>query len=217
MCNSQFLFWELKDEKFVRDDSSEPSGPNQIKGDSPHRARPHPGMLDLAHAHAEPRPRMRTQVLFWTSLAPNLVQLPHPVFGSTMQLSSLLYPKTPVPCLRDPPRARLPAGLPRLSPSPFHRHSRLRCSGTPSQTQALTTGRVTAWPSGRQSRDWHTGSFLHALQQESWKDGPFREGRGSSQLESEPAPNPLLSQPPTTELHWLLGTSTWTWGWKYLG
>ena len=84
-------------------------------------------------------------------------------------------------------------------------------------TQALTTGRVTAWPSRRQSRGWHTGPFLPAPQQESWKDGPFCEGRGSSRRPPEPAPNPLLPQPPTSELHWLLGTSTWTWGWKYLG
>lgn len=114
MCNSQFLFWELKDEKFVRDDSSEPSGPNQISGDSPHRARPHPGTLDLAHA--APRPRMRTQVLFRTSLAPNLAQLPHPVFGSTMQLSNLLSLKTPVPLPERPATSHAPRRGPQALP-----------------------------------------------------------------------------------------------------
>ena len=188
MCNSQFSFWEVRDEKFVRDDqfrakSSQPKkwrlttlstltclrtyvcacGRTHVFS-SGHDPAHHPGLS-----------------LHTLSLAPNCSP-------AVSYPTRLLYPARNHP----PPRP------PRFSPSPCPRSSRL--SWAASQTQALTTGKVTASPSGRQWSDWHTGSFWRA-QQQSWGEGRCVRGGAppaahlSQSPRSHTSPSPLRPTP----------------------
>ena len=164
MCNAQFSPWELKDEQLFRDDNLEPSGPNQRSGVSPHcplsTQHTQPTCVHT-HTHTQPSFLLLDSLydpqlsLYTLSLA-----LHHSPQFPTPQDSSDL-PERP-PCITSP----------MLSPSPSLGNLGLGCSQAPSHSQALTTGRVTVWPSGRQSRGWQTRLlFLCAQQQQSWKDG----------------------------------------------
>ena len=131
----------------------------------------HPDLTQHTHVHTDRYicTYMHTQApLIASSGFPlrSFSQPLHILFGSLLQLTASYSSKTPLSHLRDP-HASPP---PRLSPSVCRRSFGLSCSGAPSHTRALTTGRVTAWPSGRQSRGWQTGLFLRAQQQQGWKD-----------------------------------------------
>lgn len=220
MCNSQFSPWDMKHEKLVSDDNSEPSDPNQRSVDSPHC--PLPDLTQLTCVHTHTYAHMHTCMHTHAPAPHPLPDLTLPIFLNLASVPPLwlhtavqhfLPHRTPLSCLRDPMRP-LPPGVPRLFPSSCHRSSRLSCPGPspdPSphhrQSDRLAIGEAIQGLADRAVLPVRTAA---AKLEEEW----FCEwGEGLLWL----PPRHSLTPPCTPQLHCLLAMSACIWDWKYLG